>query len=390
MSGRRTLLAACLAGGMLLSACASFTEQPPPEAWQPQQPLTPQAGPDPQIPGEGNPEGGNEAPPPASIPPPDGCTDYNPLVLGTCLDPVYAVAAFPGDGTDPIALVGERKTGRIMRVRRNEQPVVVATLPVEAGTDGGLTGLALSPNYAEDRLLFAYITTETDNRLVRLAEGDTPKPVLTGIPRGPSGNKGALALDHRGALLVATGDAGNPALATDANSLAGKVLRVTAAGKPAEDNPNRGTPIVANGVHAPGGVCSSMDGARMWVTDREPRRDVLYRLDLGKPLGEPAWTWPDRPGVAGCLSSADAIAVVTTVAANLQILPLTPDGRFSGKPQVSLSDKEGFGRLAGADLVNDRLGIAGTVNKDTGGTPISSDDRAVLIIPTGGSGGSID
>lgn len=380
----------CLVSGLVLTGCASFAQQPPPESWQPQQPLTPQAAPEPQIPGEGTPpEQRPEAPPPASIPPPDGCTDFNPLVIATCLDPIVAVAAFPGDGADPIALVGERKSGRILRVRRGEPAVVVATLPVESGTDGGLTGLALSPTYAEDRLLFAYITTETDNRLVRIAEGDTPKPVLTGIPRGPSGNRGALALDRRGALLLATGDAGNPAASGDPGTLAGKVLRLTAAGRPADDNPTRGSAIVASGVHTPGGVCASMDGSRMWVTDREARRDLLYRLELGKPLGEPAWTWPDRPGVAGCLSSPDSIAVVTSLAGNLQILPLAQDGTFSGKPQISLNEANGFGRLAGADLINERLGIAGTVNKD-GGTPVSSDDRAILIVPSGGGGGGID
>jgi glucose/arabinose dehydrogenase len=389
MSGRRTLLVASLAGGLLLSGCATFTEQPPPESWQPRQSFTPQAAPEPQVPGEGGEGdgsggGGNQGPQ-TSIPPPDGCTDFHPAVIGTCLEPVSAVAALPGDGADPVGLVAERTTGRILRVRKGEDPAVVATLQVDAGTDGGLTGLALSPNYAEDRLLFAYITTATDNRLVRIAEGDSPKPVLTGIPRGASGNRGALAVDHRGALLLATGNAGNPAAATDANSLAGKVLRLNAAGKAAEGNPTAGSPVVASGLVTPGGVCSSLDGSLAWVTDRTPARDVLYRLQPGKPLGEPAWTWPDRPGVAGCAVTPGQVWVATSIAGNLQNLPLAQDGSFRGKPQVTLAGTEGFGGLSGLDLVNERLAIGGTVNK-AGGTPISSDDRAVLIDPTVGGG----
>jgi glucose/arabinose dehydrogenase len=390
---RRIKLAVCVLGGLLMSACATFTPQPPPESWHPQQELTPQAGPEPQVPGEGSQPDPQGQPPrgaPTSIPPPNGCTDYNPLVIGTCLNPVAAVAALPGSAADPIALVGERTTGRILRVRKGSDPVVVATIPVDAGTDGGLTGLALSPTYVEDRLMFAYITTATDNRVVRIAEGDSPKPVLTGIPRGASGNKGALALDHRGALLLATGDAGIPASALDQNSLAGKVLRINTAGKPAEGNPNAASTVVASGLHAPGGVCASMDGSRMWVTDRDASRDELYRLQPGKPLGEPAWSWPDRPGVAGCMSTGPAVGVATTIAANLQILPLAEDGAsFRGKPQVIMAGKDGFGRLAGVDLIDDRIAVAGTVNKD-GGTPVSSDDRAVVIIPTGGPGGSAD
>jgi glucose/arabinose dehydrogenase len=393
MTPRRTLLATCLVGGLLVSGCATFTQQPPPEKWGPQQSFTPQAAPEPQIPGEGSEGGENEGggpngPPPTSVPPPNGCIDYHPSVIGTCLDQVSAVAALPGDGRDPIAMVAERTTGRIMRVRKGEEPAVVTTLQVDAGTDGGLTGLALSPNYAEDQLLFAYITTPTDNRLVRIARGDTPKPVLTGIPRGATGNKGTLALDHRGALLLATGDAGNPALATDANSLAGKVLRLNAAGKPADNNPVKGNPVVASGIHAPGGMCSAIDGSRIWLTDRETSRDLLYKIEYGKPLGAPAWTWPDRPGVAGCMATRDMISVSTSIAGNLQSLPLAQDGTFRGKPQITMAGDEGFGRLSAIDLVNEQLGVAGTVNKAPGGTPVSSDDRALVIVPvpSGGTG----
>jgi glucose/arabinose dehydrogenase len=311
------------------------------------------------------------------------------MVIATCLDTVSAVAALPGDG-DPIALVGERRTGRILRVRKGQNPVVVATIKVDASTDGGLTGLARSPTYAEDRLLFAYVTTDTDNRLLRIAEGDTPKPVLTGIPRGPSGNRGALALDHRGALLLVTGDAGNAAAATDQNSLAGKVLRVNTAGKAADGNPTKGSAVVAAGAHSPGGVCGSLDGSRLWFTDRDATRDLLYRLEPGQPLTQPAWTWPDRPGVAGCMSTDAGIGVAMSVTASLQLLPIAQDGTFKGKPQVTLADKDGFGRLSGLDLVTpDGMAVAGTANK-AGGTPVSSDDRALVITPGGGGGAGPD
>ncbi len=387
----RTLVAGVAVSGVLLTAgCATFSDQP--EDWHPQDELTPQAAPDPELPGDpggSGASGGSEQPKPQDVPPPNGCKDYNPAVIGTCMATVVAVAALPGDGQDPAALVGERDTGRILRVKHGADPQVVATVPVDASTDGGLTGLALSPTYAEDQLLFAYITTPTDNRLVRIAPGDTPKPVLTGIPRGPTGNKGALALDHRGALLLATGNAGNPALATDSRSLAGKVLRIDAAGQPAPDNPTP-TRVVADGLASPGGVCASMDGSRMWVTDRAPSGDLLYLLQPGKPLGTPAWTWPDRPGVAGCASTPDSVWLVTSQAGNLQNLPLAEDGSFSGKPEVTMADKEGFGRMAGFDLVNDSLAVAGTVNKD-GGKPVSSDDRAVLVtVLQGGGGGGPD
>jgi hypothetical protein len=42
------------------------------------------------------------------------------------------------------------------------------------------------------------------------------------------------------------------------------------------------------------------------------------------------------------------------------------------------------------DAVNEQVSVVGTVNKD-GGTPLSSDDRAVVIVPpTGGGPGGPD
>ena len=385
----RTLLAGVTVGGALLTTgCAAFTDEP--KDWHPQDELTPQAAPDPELPGGGGGGGeggsGQEQPKPSKVPPPDGCKDYNPAVIGTCMSTVVAVAALPGDGQDPVALVGERDTGRILRVKHGTKPQVVATLPVDTTGDGGLTGLALSPTYAEDQLLFAYLTTKTDNRLVRIAPGDTPKPVLTGIPRGASGNRGALGLDHRGALLLATGNAGNAAAANNPSSLAGKVLRLDASGQPAPDNPTPAR-VVAQGIYSPAGVCASMDGSRLWVTDNTPTADLLYHLEPGKPLGEAAWSWPDRPGVAGCASTPEALWVVTAKAGNLQNLPLAEDGSFSGKPFVTMEgDDDGIGNMFGFDLVSDRIGVAGTVNKD-GGKPVSSDDRAVVITMQPGGGG---
>ena len=102
---------------------------------------------------------------------------------------------------------------------------------------GGLTGLVLSPGYAEDQLVYAYATTPTDNRVLRLAPGEEPKPVLDRDPaRRPAHNAGALGDRRRtDALLVATGSTRAPG--TDAGSLAGKLLRIDTLGPPGPGQP---------------------------------------------------------------------------------------------------------------------------------------------------------
>jgi glucose/arabinose dehydrogenase len=374
------LTAACLLAG----GCASFPDEPAPTSWSAQPQLTPQAGPKPELPGEFRPTPGEQGrgQTPQSVPPPQGCKDFNPAVIATCLNTVTGVAPIGADAQGGVAAYATERGGRLLKVTKDVDPVVVAQLEVDASSDGGLTGLALSATFAEDQLTYVYVTTATDNRVLRIAPGDTPKPILTGIPKGPSGNRGVLASDRKGAILVATGDAGNPALAADPNSLAGKVLRIDGSGQPAKGNPTTGSTVLTSGLRQPGGLCVSADAQKIWVTDWAANFDAVYRVTPGK-LGDAAWTWPDRPGVMGCASLTDVLWVSTTKAPGLQNLPMNASGAFTGKPTVTLDDAGGLGRMGPMEQLNDSAAVVGTVNK-AGGQPVSSDDRVAIIVRTGG------
>lgn len=374
-----------------LAACAQFDDSAAGQTFRPAPELTPQVGPQPELPEAATPAAPT-APPtrsPTKVRPPDGCKDFDPAVIATCLDTVSAVAALPTDGSSITALAGGRKSGRVHLVGTGVEKSEFARLSVEPTGDGGLTALELSPTYGEDRLVFAYITTPTDNRVVRFAEGQPPEPVLTGIPKGQTGNRGALLADSEGNLLVATGDAGNPALASRKDSLAGKILRIDTSGEPAPGNPDPRSPVVSSGLHSPGGLCQADDSPRTWVTDQAAGEDRLYRIEPGKELAGPAWTWPDKPGVTGCADWNDVLAVATEDKGSVQHLPLTRDGAVGGKPQVTLDGNNGpsYGRLGTLDQVTPDVAVAGTVNKD-GGDPVSSDDRVLLVVrqPSAGSG----
>jgi hypothetical protein len=165
------------------------------------------------------------------------------------------------------------------------------------------------------------------------------------------------------------------------------VLRIDVDGSPAPGNPNPSSPIVASGLIDPGGMCTSLDGSRAWVTDRTTTQDVLYRLVVGQSFGQPAWTWPDKPGVAGCAAFNSSVMVATSGAGNLQSLALNADGSFTGKPIVSLQGQQGFGRLSGMDIISNGEALVGTVNKEPGGHPVSSDDRVAVIVPQPPGGG---
>ncbi|GAB3276407.1 PQQ-dependent sugar dehydrogenase [Parasphingorhabdus pacifica] len=374
----RFLLTATVAVGALLTGCAQFPDEHP-NAWQDQPSLEPQTAPQPSIEGEQPPP---ETGTPQDPEPPEGCHDPDPAVVAACLDPVGAVAPLP-DGRS--ALVGERATGRVLLVRPDADPVEFARLPVDATGGGGLTGLALSPSYHEDELVYAYVTAPDGNQVVRIAPGDRPKPVLTGIPKGGSGNAGALLDDGGDALLVATGNAGSPTAAADPTSLAGKVLRINGFGDPAPDNPDPSSPIVASGLTSPGGLCASPETGSYWVTDRGRSQDALFRVEPGSPLGSPAWTWADRPGVTGCAAGPATVIVALNDASALYTMHPTPDGAFTGEPTKVLENT--YGKFSAAALGRDGMLWLGTTNK-AGGDPVPSDDRALRIEPpTSGAAG---
>lgn len=372
------LLAGLLLSAPALASCAQFPDEHP-GTWREQPSLRPQAGPTPSVEGEAPPL----PPDPAQQPgePPGPCEDPDPSVVATCLGPVGALTPLPQGGG---ALVAERTTGRILRVNQGSEPVEIARVPVDPDGGGGLTGLALSPTYAEDQLLYAYATSGSSNEVVRIARGDSPKPVVTGIPKGSSGNAGAIADDGTGALVVATGNAGSPGSANDPGSLAGKVLRIDGLGAPAPDNPVPGSPVVSAGLSSPGGICTVPGSDSFWVTDRGGPRESLYRIQPGRPPSQ-AWTWQDRPGVAGCAASDKQVVVALNDASALYTLTPTPEGGFSGEPAKVMENT--YGKFSAATVGSDGLFWLGTANK-AGGRPGPTDDRVVRIEPpSGGAAG---
>jgi glucose/arabinose dehydrogenase len=306
-------------------------------------------------------------------------------VVATCLEPISALVVLPGSAL--MGLAAERTTGRILRVQRERPTQEISTLAVDSSGDGGLTGLALSPSYAEDELIYAYITTPIDNRVVRIAPGDVPKPVLVGIPRGPTGNAGALAIDSHGMLLVATGNAGNPAAATDPQSLAGKVLRIDTSGRPDPRNA-AGSKVLVSGLHAPGGLCIDPITNELWITDQKPAHHLLHRVQPGNPLGLASWTWPASRGAAGCVVMLGRIQVAFRSGAPMFAVGIGPDGTFVGQPlEIPL---QRYGRVSAAALSPDgQMMWLGTVNK-MGGTPITSDERVFVLPDPVGPGGGHD
>ncbi|MFG3657964.1 PQQ-dependent sugar dehydrogenase [Streptomyces sp. NPDC047706] len=145
-------------------------------------------------------------------------------------------------------LVSSRDEGTITRVDTGTgKKTEVGEVPgVSAEGEGGLLGIALSPDYASDHMIYAYYTSASDNRIVRmLHDGQKPSgeqlgaldTILRGIPKGFIHNGGRIAFGPDKMLYAGTGESGEEGLSQDRNSLGGKILRMTPEGEPAPGNP---------------------------------------------------------------------------------------------------------------------------------------------------------
>ncbi|MCZ2859791.1 PQQ-dependent sugar dehydrogenase [Blastococcus sp. VKM Ac-2987] len=357
---------AALLTAVLLTGCGSGGYEPA----GPFRPLP--EGPPPQV-----------GPPSATLPPPGEPAQPggeeeagDPNVVASGLSVPTGLVLLP-DGS---AIVGERDTGRLLQVFPDRSPAEeLMTVPgLDTSGDGGLLGLTLSPTFAEDGLLFAYVTTATDNRVVRFPIGGTPNPVLTGIPRGATGNGGGLVTGADGHLYVGTGDTGDPALAADPASLAGKVLRIDVFGDPVRSL----TPVHSWGYRDVTALC--LDGERVYATDEASQGpDELDRVQEDGP-GVPVVTIPaEEGGLGGCAVANGTVFLGALDGRQVHVITLDESGvPIDGAVDAVLGDR--YGRLRTVVLDAEGALWITTSNRDGLGTPAEDDDKVLRIRPPGG------
>jgi glucose/arabinose dehydrogenase len=322
-------------------------------------------------------------------------------VIAENLDTPWGIAFLP-DGN---MLVTERP-GTVKHVNTKQKTVTDVTQlrQVKEIGEGGLLGIALHPDFEKNNFVYFYYTydaqgSNTRNRVVRMSYANNSlaqeKIIVDRIPGASNHNGGRIKFGPDRNLYITTGDAQEPSLAQERNSLAGKILRVTDEGQKVPGNPFNNQ-IFSYGHRNPQGITWD-DKGNLWQTEHGRSLptgfDEINLIESGKNYGWPViqgdesqsgMTTPVRhsgPTTVWAPGSA-AIAKTSLFFGGLRGQALFEGVIDNGKiTEVKEHFKGEFGRIREVVVGPDGMIYITTSNRDGRGNPAREDDRIVRIDP---------
>ena len=287
--------------------------------------------------------------------------------------------------------------GQVLRLNRDLKVArrPAARIRVDATGEAGLLGMAIDPRFRSNRYVYVYRTTTSGNEVLRYRYSrgrlTSGRVIVRGIPAGVVHDGGRLRFGPDRALYITTGEAGEPQLAQDPDSLGGKILRVR--------NPRGGVvrpEIVSLGHRNVQGIDWQPGSDRLYVTEFGPdANDELNLITEGRNYG-----WPDAQGDEGptpaIIDWEDVIApsgatfvrrrgsrwsgdmlVATLRGAHLRRITFDGD-RVTGDESLY---EDRYGRLRSVVEGPDGAIYLLTNNRDGRGSPRRGDDRIIRIVP---------
>jgi aldose sugar dehydrogenase len=346
------------------------------------------------------------APAPAVFTTSDGVR-FQVEIVATDLEVPWALAFAP----DGRLFVTERPGRvRILDLAARTSTLALTLDDVFATGEAGLLGLALDPQFAQNRLVYIYYSARAPggggvNRIVRYREtgGRLAERVLLldDIPAGTIHDGGRLRFGPDGLLYATAGDAATASIAQDLAQTAGKFLRLNADGTTPRGNPY-GTPIYSSGHRNPQGFDWHPDTGELWASEHgNSGNDEINVIEAGANYG-----WPRieggqamsgmqtpitfyNPAIApsgasfyrGTRFPAFSNNLFVGALRGMHLLRLRLDGssrRITAQERL-LQDE--YGRIREVVSGPDGYLYFATNNRDGRGSSVAGDDRIARLIP---------
>jgi glucose/arabinose dehydrogenase len=310
------------------------------------------------------------------------------------------------------------RPGRIRIIERGQlrsEPWM--TIDVAASGESGLMGLAMDPQFTQNRFVYAAYSYRsgafsTRNRLVRLREdpksgsGIADKILIDDVPGANNHDGGRVKFGPDGKLYWTLGDAQTTRYAQDLKSLNGKILRLNSDGGIPADNPVSNSYVYSHGHRNPQGLAWQPTTRRLYATEHGPSgfqgccHDEVNLIEPGKNYG-----WPEIRGdetkegmITPVIHSGSSETWAPGGATFVTIGPWAGSLLFTGLRGQTLYrvildpndprkvakferhlDRQ-FGRLRDAVEGPDKALYLLTSNHDGRGRPNAEDDRVIRII----------
>lgn len=317
------------------------------------------------------------------------------------------------------------RVGRINVVAPNSsKPSLFSEVPVENVGEGGLLGLALSPEFETDRFVYVYQTyrlgADLRNRVVRFNDqngvGTDSQVIVDDIPGANVHDGGRIRFGPDGKLYIGTGDSASGPLAQNLQSLAGKILRVNPDGSIPSDNPFPSSPIYSYGHRNVQGFDWHPLNGKMYETEHGPTgeqgrfaNDEANQINPGRNYGWPLIickandprfadpvfctgdneTWapsgcsfysPEKTSPENLIDEWEYSFFIATLRGEHlhRFMFNSQTGAIEGSEKLLQGS---FGRLRDAVQGPDGLLYILTSNRDGRGSPAPNDDRILRLRP---------
>ena len=296
------------------------------------------------------------------------------------------------------------RPGRIGMIAADGRVLEPIFIKVEQNEEAGLMGLALHPDFADNRLLYIYYTYSNEtgvyNKVVVLTERDNKivgsRTIIEGIPAADRNDGGRIKFGpDDGKLYVATGDARQPGLAQDTGSLAGKILRLNDDGTVPDDNPFPDSPVYSYGHRNVQGLAWHPQTGELYASEHgESGNDEINLIRAGENYGWPAEecdggqfekpVYCFNPVIAPggmAFATSDELGYQNDILlAALKVKQLRHVDLETGSTVNVLT---GFGRIRDVVEAADGSLYVLTSNRDGRAIAEPGDDKILRILPTG-------